>query len=278
MELEAFRAQAQAWLAEHAAWAPRDYGAILPPDLYEQGVAWQRLLFADGWAGIHWPVEHGGRGLTIAHNAAWIEACARASVPAVHQHGRHRAGRRGHPAVRHSRAAVAPAAAHIGRRRRVVPALQRAGRRQRPRQPQHPGRARRRPVRGERPEGVVLGWPLQRLGHPDGPHRPGRGEAQRHLVLPARHAPAGRRGSPAQADDRRVGVRRGVLHRRAGASRLPARPAARGLERRHGRADPRARPHRRLGHRPRSGGSRACSRWVATARSTPWSASSSPAS
>jgi alkylation response protein AidB-like acyl-CoA dehydrogenase len=82
MELEAFRAQADAWLASHAAGAPRDYGAILPPDLYEQGVAWQRLLFADGWAGIHWPVEHGGRGLSVAHNAAWIEACARAGVPA----------------------------------------------------------------------------------------------------------------------------------------------------------------------------------------------------
>lgn len=81
MDLEAFREQAEAWLAGHAGKAPRDYGAILPPDLYEQGVAWQRLLFADGWAGIHWPVDHGGRGLTLAHNAAWIEACARAGVP-----------------------------------------------------------------------------------------------------------------------------------------------------------------------------------------------------
>jgi len=81
MEVEQFRAEARAWLARHRHLAPRDYGAICPPDLYEVAVAWQRLVFADDWAGIHWPVEHGGRGLTPAHNAAWIEECARAAVP-----------------------------------------------------------------------------------------------------------------------------------------------------------------------------------------------------
>jgi alkylation response protein AidB-like acyl-CoA dehydrogenase len=81
MDLATFRADARAWLAEHAAGAPRDYGAILPPDLYEAGVAWQRLLVRDGWAGIHWPAEYGGRGLTADHNAVWIEECARAAVP-----------------------------------------------------------------------------------------------------------------------------------------------------------------------------------------------------
>ena len=64
VEVGAFRAEADAWLAEHASGGPRDYGAILPPDLVDQGVDWQRLLYADGWAGIHWPVELGGRGLT----------------------------------------------------------------------------------------------------------------------------------------------------------------------------------------------------------------------
>ncbi len=83
MELgpDALRAEADAWLAEHAGEAPRDYGAILPPSLVQQGVDWQRLLFASGWAGIHWPATFGGRGLTPAHNAAWIEACAVAGVP-----------------------------------------------------------------------------------------------------------------------------------------------------------------------------------------------------
>ena len=56
---------------------------------------------------------------------------------------------------------------------------------------------------------------------------PDAAEAQGHLVLPARHGPARRRGPAAAADDRRGRVRRGVPHRRAGARRLPARPAAR---------------------------------------------------
>lgn len=76
-----FAAEAESWLAEHRPVAPRDYGAILPSELRDAGKAWQRQLFDAGFAGIHWPVEHGGRGLTPDHTAAWIEACARAEVP-----------------------------------------------------------------------------------------------------------------------------------------------------------------------------------------------------
>jgi len=81
-DLETFRSDARSWLAAHKQLAPRDYGAIIPHELVDAGIAWQRLLFADGWAGIHWPTEHGGRGLTPDHNAIWIEECARAGVPA----------------------------------------------------------------------------------------------------------------------------------------------------------------------------------------------------
>ena len=78
-----FQAAARAWLAAHASHAPRDYGAICPPDLVERGLAWHRLLFSEGWAGIHWPEEFGGRGLTAAHNAAWQYECAVAGVPSA---------------------------------------------------------------------------------------------------------------------------------------------------------------------------------------------------
>jgi alkylation response protein AidB-like acyl-CoA dehydrogenase len=81
VDVEELRDQARAWLAEHKREAPRDYGAILPPDLAEAGRAWQRTLFAAGWAGLHWPQEHGGRGLTIEHTAAWTTECAIAEVP-----------------------------------------------------------------------------------------------------------------------------------------------------------------------------------------------------
>jgi alkylation response protein AidB-like acyl-CoA dehydrogenase len=80
-EVPEFQAAAAAWLAANKAVAPPDYGAILPARARAAGVAWQRHLLAEGWAGIHWPVEHGGRGFTAAHQAAWLEECARAQVP-----------------------------------------------------------------------------------------------------------------------------------------------------------------------------------------------------
>ncbi|MDH3680382.1 MAG: acyl-CoA dehydrogenase family protein [Acidimicrobiia bacterium] len=56
------------------------YGAILTPGLYEHAAAWQRYCAEQGFAGLHWPTEFGGRGLTRAHSAVWYEECARAEV------------------------------------------------------------------------------------------------------------------------------------------------------------------------------------------------------
>jgi alkylation response protein AidB-like acyl-CoA dehydrogenase len=81
--VDEFQAEAREWLAANRATAPRDYGAICPPDLISEGVAWQRRIEAAGFAGIHWPVEHGGRGLSPEHNAAWLLECALAGVPPV---------------------------------------------------------------------------------------------------------------------------------------------------------------------------------------------------
>ena len=81
--VEAFRSRAEAWLNDNASTAPRDYGAICPPDLIDKGRAWQIRLNEAGFTGIHWPVEHGGQGLTSTHTAAWIELCARHGVPPV---------------------------------------------------------------------------------------------------------------------------------------------------------------------------------------------------
>ncbi len=81
LELDEFRSAAAAWLQANSVGAPRDYGAICPPELIAHGIDWQRRLFAGGWAGIHWPVEHGGRGLTPQHQGVWLEQCALAGVP-----------------------------------------------------------------------------------------------------------------------------------------------------------------------------------------------------
>ena len=81
--VDEFRGEAATWLGDHGREAPADYGAICPPDSIDQAVAWQRLILEAGYAGIHWPVAHGGRGLSAEHNAAWQFECAKAGVPAV---------------------------------------------------------------------------------------------------------------------------------------------------------------------------------------------------
>lgn len=81
VEVQQFRRDVAQWLSDNRAHAPRDYGAICPPDLISQAVDWQRRIFDAGYAGIHWPTEFGGQGLTPAHHAAWVEECALAAVP-----------------------------------------------------------------------------------------------------------------------------------------------------------------------------------------------------
>ena len=81
--VDEFAQEAKQWLAENKHLAPRDYGAICPPDMVGEGLAWQKHLYASGKAGIHWPVEFGGQGLTAAHQAQWLYECALVGVPGV---------------------------------------------------------------------------------------------------------------------------------------------------------------------------------------------------
>ena len=83
ISIDEFQSGAADWLAAQRHHGPPDYGAICPPELVQHGVAWHRRLFEAGWAGIHWPTEFGGRGLTADHNAVWQLEAARAGVPAA---------------------------------------------------------------------------------------------------------------------------------------------------------------------------------------------------
>src|SRR3954464_9396484 len=42
---------------------------------------WQRRLAEGGWAGVHWPVEYGGRGAGLREPAFFFEELARARAP-----------------------------------------------------------------------------------------------------------------------------------------------------------------------------------------------------
>jgi alkylation response protein AidB-like acyl-CoA dehydrogenase len=77
-EERSFREEARTWLREHLPTGPR------PPEGEEMrafDLAWQRTLYEGGWAGINWPVEYGGRGLTDIEQMIWYEEFARAEPP-----------------------------------------------------------------------------------------------------------------------------------------------------------------------------------------------------
>jgi len=79
-EQQLFRDEVRTWLAEHAPTEPRphDAGAMREYDL-----AWQRAQWEGGWAGIAWPKEYGGSGLSTVQQLIWYEEYARAGLPAI---------------------------------------------------------------------------------------------------------------------------------------------------------------------------------------------------
>ena len=73
-----FREEARTWLRDNLPTEER------PPEGEEMrafDLAWQRTLFDGGWAGINWPTEYGGRGLTDIQQMIWYEEFAKANPP-----------------------------------------------------------------------------------------------------------------------------------------------------------------------------------------------------
>ncbi|MEZ5297593.1 MAG: acyl-CoA dehydrogenase family protein [Ilumatobacteraceae bacterium] len=137
-----FRAAAADFLAESVAAGVHcpGFGAIMLPALHDRARAWQRRVFEAGFAGIHWPVEYGGRGLDRSYTAIWSEECAKAGAAVPEPPGPD-PGRRGDPAQRHARAEGDIPAAHLVGRDPVVPVVLRARRRVRSREPESDGGA-----------------------------------------------------------------------------------------------------------------------------------------
>jgi alkylation response protein AidB-like acyl-CoA dehydrogenase len=74
------RAEARAWLEANAP-TERRPAEVTAAGQYDRD--WQRKLYDGGWAGLHWPKEYGGRGLTPVQQMIWFEECARANAPAM---------------------------------------------------------------------------------------------------------------------------------------------------------------------------------------------------
>jgi alkylation response protein AidB-like acyl-CoA dehydrogenase len=58
-----------------------DYGPMPTTELHEVARQWQRQLFDDGWAGMSWPSEFGGRGASPVEQAIYAEEMARLRLP-----------------------------------------------------------------------------------------------------------------------------------------------------------------------------------------------------
>jgi alkylation response protein AidB-like acyl-CoA dehydrogenase len=73
-----FRDELRSWLIEHS---PPDVDIAGTREEAEVLREWQRTLHAARWVGIHWPVEYGGRGASLAQVAVYNEELARADAP-----------------------------------------------------------------------------------------------------------------------------------------------------------------------------------------------------
>ena len=83
--VEEFRAEVRQWLADNLV---GNYAALKglggpgrEHEAFEERLAWNRALAAAGLTCLGWPLEHGGRGLSVAHRVAFYEEYAHADAP-----------------------------------------------------------------------------------------------------------------------------------------------------------------------------------------------------
>ncbi|KDE99353.1 acyl-CoA dehydrogenase [Mycolicibacterium aromaticivorans JS19b1 = JCM 16368] len=83
--VEEFRAEVREWLADNLV---GEYAALKglggpgrEHEAFEERLAWNQHLAAAGLTCLGWPVEHGGRGLSVAHRVAFYEEYAKADAP-----------------------------------------------------------------------------------------------------------------------------------------------------------------------------------------------------
>jgi len=73
-----FRASARNWLVDAV---PKQHRPAHGAEAAAFDRAWQRKMYEHGWAGVAWPKEYGGLGLTGLQQVIWYEELARARAP-----------------------------------------------------------------------------------------------------------------------------------------------------------------------------------------------------
>ena len=77
-EDRSFRERARAWLSVNV---PRETRHPHGAEAARFDREWQRKLFEHGWAGVAWPRDYGGLGLSGLQQVIWYEELARAEAP-----------------------------------------------------------------------------------------------------------------------------------------------------------------------------------------------------
>jgi alkylation response protein AidB-like acyl-CoA dehydrogenase len=73
-----FRHEARLWLEANVPSKPAPEDG---PESRDYVLAWQKAQARGGWAGIAWPKDVGGRGLSVLEQIVWFEEYARAAAP-----------------------------------------------------------------------------------------------------------------------------------------------------------------------------------------------------
>ncbi len=87
---DGFRERVRTWLAENLTGEFAALRGLGGPgrehEAFDARLAWERHLAAAGWTCVGWPVEHGGRGASLAEQVIFHEEYARADAPAKVSH------------------------------------------------------------------------------------------------------------------------------------------------------------------------------------------------
>lgn len=82
-EEQEFRARLRAWLVKVLPELPARPSPDDWPGRRAHDAGWQRRLYDAGYAGLHWPVDAGGRGATPTQHLIYLEETERAGAPYV---------------------------------------------------------------------------------------------------------------------------------------------------------------------------------------------------
>jgi alkylation response protein AidB-like acyl-CoA dehydrogenase len=80
-EDKVFREEAREWLNSNS---PNERRPHAGQAMREFDLTWQKRQYEGGWAGVSWPKEYGGLGLSLTRQLIWNEEYARADAPDNH--------------------------------------------------------------------------------------------------------------------------------------------------------------------------------------------------